>query len=998
MNKTLLIRWAAVFLLLFSVHPAWAQNKTISGTIKDSQDKSSIAGASILVKGTSIGTKSDAGGRFTLSVPQATNSLLITFIGYTNQEVSISDRSTVAISLVPSATALGEVQVVAIGYGTVRKRDLISSVATIGAKDFNKGLITSPDQLLQGKVAGLEITTNSGAPGSASTIVIRGNSSLRSGDAPLYVVDGVPLDGRTAIPGLNFSAAGTGASADVNPLLYINPNDIAQVDVLRDASAAAIYGSRGANGVIVITTKRASGTGTHVDFGTTFSTNTGYMKKYKVFDAAGFKSALSSNSLPNTYDGGSSTDAMKAITTSKLSQDYHLALSGGNENGHYRASFLGSKTQGFLKNTDLSKYIGTFGGQYKFLDQKLSIDFNLIAGHVTNNYALIGNTAGAGGDLISYGLQWNPTSSLYQKDGSYNVLDNSNINPLAVTQGFHDRSETDNYLGFISAGYKILPNLEYKFLYSINHGVGTRLTNYDAWLPIQGIAGKGAGIISTALLTSSTFTNTLNYHAKIASDLNLDAIAGYEYYKTNYATTNVSAQGFATNLTQSTRTPILYTSFLQSGSTQNVFNASADPNVEIQSFFGRVNLNYKDKYYIVGTVRDDGSNKFGSNKKYGVFPSVGIKWAIKNEDFLKDNQTLSSLELRASYGITGSQSFPAGLAQTQYYLGSGGSSGLSDIQNKDLQWEETTQYDAGANFGFLNNRFYGTLDFYNKNTTKLLFSSNAIQPVPNGLVSYLNEPFNLINKGVELSLGAAIIARGDVRWDIGINGSYNSNKLKNFTLNGHDQLVPVGQVNGQGVSGSFAEALANNHPADVFYLKQFSGFDSKGQQIIGNSPVFAGDPNPHVLAGLSTTVSYKKFSLNINGSGAFGYKIYNNTYNTITNISNLANGKNIASYALGTGESVSDGVAASTRYLESGNYFKLRNATLTYSVGNVGKVLKNLTVFAGGTNLFVITKFRGFDPEVNVDKSSGNGFPSRNIEYGPYPTPRTFSFGFNVGL
>jgi len=997
MKKNLLLRWAGTLLILFALSPAFAQNKTISGTIKDNQDGTSIAGASVLVKGTTIGGKTDGDGHFSISAPQSAETLVISFIGYTNQEIAIAGRSSITVALVPSNTALKEIQVVAIGYGTARKRDLVSSVATITAKDFNKGLITAPDQLLQGKVAGLEITQNSAAPGSASTIVIRGNGSLRSGDAPLYVVDGVPLDGRSATPGLNISGGGYGSAAEVNPLLYINPNDIAQIDVLKDASATAIYGSRGANGVIVITTKRAaSGTGTHLEFGTNFSSNVGYMKKYKVFDAAGYRSALNTYGIANQknpLDDGGSSDALKSITQNTLSQDYHLALTGGNEDGRFRASFLGSQNKGFIRNTSLAKFIGTFGGQYKFLDKKLSIDFNLTAGHVTNNYALIGNTAGAAGDLISYALNWNPTSNIYATDGSFNLLSHSIPNPVAVTQGFHDQSNVENYLGNISAAYKILPNLEYKFLYSINHSTGVRNTSVDGFLPLQGTLNVGLAAIGTAVLTSATYQNTLNYKAKIATGLNFEIVGGYEYYKTNYSNTNVTNSGFATNLTQQNRTPILYTSIFQSAANIASLNSFADPSVEIQSYFARANFNYLDKYYLVATVRDDGSSKFGSNNKYGVFPSVGAKWVLKNENILKDNTTVSELAIRASWGITGSQSFPAGVSQGQFALNPGGGGQQIDIPNPNLKWEKTTQYDLGVDFGFLNNRISGKVDLYNKNTTDLLFANVPIVPSPN-VIRYTNAPVNLINKGIELSMGGAVIQTPDLNWEVDINAAYNKNILKNYP----DALIPTGQVNGQGVSGSFAQAIANNQPADVYYLKQFQGYDATGHQIIAAQPSFQGDPNPHVIAGLSTTLTYKKFSLSVNGSGQFGYLIYNNTYNTITNISNLANGKNVASYILGTPESITDGAVASGRYLESGNYFKLRNATITYTIGNIGNYLKNLRVFAGGSNLFVLTKFRGFDPEVNIDKSNGSGYPSRNIEYAPYPTPRMLNFGFTAGF
>ncbi len=978
--------------MFFFANSASAQNSTVTGKVVDQADGTPIVGASVTAIGTTIGTTTGSTGSFTLSVPSGSR-IGITFIGYTPVSLLASANLT-RIAMTASGQALNEVVVV--GYGTTRKRDLTGSVASIKSKEFNQGVITTPDQLLQGKVAGLEITTNSAAPGSASTIVIRGNSSLRAGDAPLYVVDGVPLDGRTATPGLNFGAAGAGPSADINPLLYINPNDIAQIDILRDASSTAIYGSRGANGVIVITTKRAVGDSkVHLDFGAYFSSNVGYMKKYKVFDAAGFKNALHQyalDTLKTSLNNGGSSDALKDITQKTLSQNYNLALTGGNDDGKYRASFLASNTEGFIRNTSLKKYIGTFSGQYKFLDKKLSIDFSLIAGHVTNNYAFIGNTSGAGGNLLSYTLQWNPTTNIRKPNGSFNLLSNSIPNPVGVTEGYHDRSDEDHFLGNISAEYKILPNLRYKFLYSINHGNGLRNTSFDGWLPIQGIQGLGAAIIQNTLLTSQLYTNTLDYSGKIAKNFNFNAVVGYEYYKTDYSGNEVDGTGFKTNLDQNNRIPILYTSVFQGAGTQSLLNTFIDPKVEIQSYFGRFNFNYRERYFLTATVRDDGSNKFGANNKYGVFPSVGVKWLVSNEDFLNGSNLFSNLGIRASYGITGSQAFPAGASQEQFTSNSFSNIGQSNVANPNLKWEKTKQSNIGADFAFLRGRLYGSLDYYHKNTTNLLFSSTAIQPAP-ASIAWINIPAQLINQGAELTLGGAIVQSTKFGWDLGINASYNKNKLTKFT----QALIPTGQINGQGVSGALSQAFANNQPVDVWYLKKFSGFDAKGQQVVGGSPVFSGDPNPHVLAGFSTTIRYGKLSLNMNGSGQFGYKIYNNTYNTVTNISNLQNGKNIGVSSTKTAESLNDGVAASTRFLESGNYFKLRNATLNYSFGDIGRVLKNLNFYVSGTNLFVLTKFTGFDPEVNVDKNN-NGYPSRNIEYLPYPTPRTLSFGFNAGF
>jgi iron complex outermembrane receptor protein len=454
----------------------------------------------------------------------------------------------------------------------------------------------------------------------------------------------------------------------------------------------------------------------------------------------------------------------------------------------------------------------------------------------------------------------------------------------------------------------------------------------------------------------------------------------------------LGAVGFNTNLDQSNRISIPYTNLFQNAKAQNPLTTTVDPLTEIQSVFGRVNLSYLSKYIITGTVRADGSNKFGKNNRYGYFPSVGAKWQISSEDFMKGNTTLSNLGLRASWGITGNQEFPAGAALEQFVSGAYNSIGQSNVANPDLKWEKTTAYNLGLDYGFLKNRITGSVEYYYKNTTDLLFQSTAIQPAP-ASIFFINLPANLINQGVEFSIGAALIGKKNFGWDAGFNIAYNKNLLKNFA----QAPIQTGQVSGNGVSGALAQIIANNYPVNEYYLKEFKGFDQKGQQIITDNPIYAGDPNPHVILGFSNTLRYGKLTFTLNANGAFGYKIYNNTYNTVTNISQIGKGQNIAAANLSIPESYKSGVAASTRYLESGNFIKLRNVSFTYAFGDIGKYIRNLSAFVSGTNLFVITKFTGFDPEVNVDKSN-NSYPSRNMEYIPYPTPRTISFGFNLGL
>ncbi len=991
-----LLKSASLIVLLSIAQLTMAQDRVISGRVTDSKDGAGVQGVTVTAKGTRTGTQTASDGSYRITVGSGVTTLVFSSIGYASQEIDITGKSTADVSFVAAAGPnLNEVVVT--GYGTARKRDFTGAVSSLKAKDFNQGVVTSPDQLLQNKIAGLEVTNNSGQPGVATTIKIRGNNSIRAVNNPLYVIDGVPLDGRTARPNISLAAFGT--LPESNPLLYINPNDIAQVDVLKDASSAAIYGSRGANGVIVITTKRATGSGTRVDFGASFGANLGYLKKFEILDAGQFREALKKYSQPAALDKGGNVDALDEITQNKLSQNYNLSVSSGNENARFRASFLGSKNYGFLRKSSLDKYLGSFGGSFKFLDKKLSLDFNVKAGYTVEEMTNISNTAGSQGNLISAALSWNPTESFKNSSGLYVVPGNGGGNPLAFSDAYSDVASVNAVLADISASYKILDNLDYKFMYAINHGNGERNTNIEGWLGgLNGISGIGFGAKSFATLTSQTFTHTLNYRVPITDNIKLDALAGFEYWKSNYKGSTYSASGFNTNLDETKRIPIKYTDILSNGNVQDAPSTFKDPEVELQSYFARAVVNISDKYIFTGTIRADGSSKFGENNKYGYFPSFAAKWNISNESFLQGNPTFSNLSLRASWGITGNQEFPAGASQEQFGFTAYNTAGQFNVANPNLKWEETRAYNFGLDFGLLNGKVYGNFDYYSKKTTNILFQSTAIQPAP-ASIYFINLPAELSNKGFEISLGANLINKKDVELDVNVNYAHNKNKLSEFFAIGTTTPLQIltGEISGQGVSGTLSQIITNDQPVNEFYLKQFSGFDNNGNQIIGANPIFAGDPNPHSVYGAGISFRYKKVNFSANFGGAGGFVIYNNTATNITNLAGIVGGRNVDLAAYNSAEKTTSAAAASTRFLEDGDYFKLRNATLRYDLGNIGKYFKNASVFVSGSNLFVITKFTGFDPEVNIDKSSNN-YPSRSIEYIPYPTPRSISFGFNVSL
>lgn len=983
-------------LMLFCFTNAIAQQRVITGTVI-TESGSPLAGASVIVEGTQTGVTTESDGTFSINVSANARTLIVSFVGYTTQNVNIVGKSSVEVVLnLTSSIETLESVVVSIGYGTAQKSDLTGAVSSLTVKSFNQGVINSPDQLLQSKIPGLEVSNTSGQPGAAQTVQIRGTSSIRAGNNPLYVVDGVPLDGGTARPNLS-NTFGTTPNSD--PLIFIDPNSIQQIDVQKDASGTAIYGSRGANGVIFITTKKGTPGAMKVDVGASVGIFAGYMRRFGILNTSEFKQALTKYNLPSTLDGGTSTDAQKEITQNKPSQNYTLGLSGGNDNGRFRASFLASRNTGFIKKSGLDKYIGTFNGQYNFLDKKLSIEFGMIAGNFNESLAPVANSSGSGGNIISAALWWNPTSPLVT-NGVYNFPSSGSNNPLAMIDAYDDETSVSSVLGHISAAYKLLPNLEYKFLYGLNHETGSRAQNIEGWL--QGfpqITGVGNAQIANAVLTSQTVDHTLNYNGKINSKLKIDALLGYEYFKTNFSNNSIYAQGFNFNTDFNNRVPFKYTNFMANAKDQFPFNSNANPKTELQSYFARATFNYDSRYYLTGTFRADGSSKFGANNKYGYFPSVAGKWQITNEEFMKDVEFFNSLGLRASWGITGNQEFPAGSGLEQVALSSFDVVGQINVKNPDLKWERTKQYDIGLDFAVLKGKIFGSIDYYHKRTSDILFSTVAIQPAP-AATTWLNLPnATLTNRGFELAIGATIIDNKDITWDVTGNIARNHNVIENFnnTESGLPLQIITGEISGQGVTGALSQVIQNGFPVNEWYLKPFGGFDQTGNQIIGDNPIHAGNPNPVWLAGFGTTLRWTKFTLSINSGGSFDYLIYNNTATSVTNISGIANGRNIDKKAFDSEEKPSSPVGSSTRFLESGNYWKLRNATIRYDVGNVGPYFKNISFYVSGTNLFVLTKFSSGDPEVNIDKTV-NGYPSRSIDYLPYPTSRTLTLGVNFSL
>ncbi|WP_293913005.1 MULTISPECIES: SusC/RagA family TonB-linked outer membrane protein [unclassified Sphingobacterium] len=994
MKKKLLVQCMMTMSLLFVSFIVVAQTRVLTGKVVD-ESANPLAGATIKVKGSTIATSSSVSGAFSVEIPTDAQSLEVSFIGYITKDVPISGND-ITITMEPNADH-GLDEVVVIGYGTARKKDLTGAMVTIGAKDFNKGLMTSPDQLIQGKTPGVMVINNTGQPGGSTTVRIRGNSSIRASNNPLFVLDGVPMSGNSPLP----EGRGGFSSDRGNPLTYLNPGDIASMDILKDASATAIYGSRGANGVVIITTKKGKIGSPEVSVGA--STGISSMREYPdVLTAARFREALNyyTPSEAANADFGAEEDAFKAITRNAVTQNYYADVSGGTEHGKYRLSGGYLNQNGIIKGSQLKKYTANFTGNFRFLENKrLGLDFSVFLTQMDNKYAPINAMVGSEGNVISQALQWNPTRPIRDDQGNLTFVSTTTRNPLTSIEAFKDLAVTNTMVVNIAPYYKITDDLEYRFIYSAMRQTGNRQGMYRAGLIDPSAVNNEQAFISNNGETNLQMTHMLSYNKQINSDWNVNAVVGYEYLDYNF-NNNISFGGGFRYM------GLDYFDYMQySPVATREISSYRSPTNQLQSLFARGGVNYLNRYLFTATVRRDGSTKFGENNKYAMFPSLALAWNIAEEEFLKSNGNLNQLKLRLGWGKTGNQEFPSGASLNRLIFGNQSIS-QANYGNDDLKWETSTTFNAGIDFGFLGNRLYGSIDYFNKKTTDALFEQTLAQPAPAGRI-WVNLDGEIVNKGVEISLTGTIIKSKDWIWDLTGNATF----LKN-SVSGLVGYYETGALRGQGFSGVLGQRMVNGQPLNVWYLADYQGIDPQtgmsmyrgldGSISSANDPAinkfYSNSPNPTTLLGISTNVSYKKISLAANLNGAMGHYLFNNTAATTLGLSNLSS-RNIGSAFFDTSvkESTSNSSAPSTRFLEKGDYLKLANLTLSYRVGDIGKTLKNLNVSLTGQNLFIITKYTGFDPEVNTD-GANNGIPSLGIEYLPYPPARNILFGVNFSL
>jgi iron complex outermembrane receptor protein len=964
----------ALLLLGFAISITYAQEVTITGTVFDEASGEPIIGVTVVVKGTTTGAVSDLDGKYSITANKG-ETLVFTSIGFAAVEEIIGDATTIDVVLSLSLEELEEV--VVIGYGSVRKKDATGSVASVKTADFNRGATTSPSDLLQGKAPGVMITNSSGDPGANSTIRIRGNSSVRAGNDPLIVVDGVPISGGTTSADVELgSGAGIGNSSARNPLNFINPNDIASMDILKDASATAIYGSRGANGVIIITTKQGAAGANAVEYNASFSTAS-------ISNRINLHSADEFVELAPLQDQGGDVDALDAILRNTFSQNHNLAFRGGNENLKYRLSLGYQNQEGIIKNSDLQKYTANLNVTQEFFKDRLKINAVMLYSTVNDTYAPVGTNAGFEGSLVGNALTWNPTREFKLADGSWDQFSSSDSNPLAMLDYIDDKAKTNRFLSNISAALKIIEGLEYKFNLGVDESNSTRKTELSSLLNRQDILGRGFASIFDRHANSLLLEHTLTYDKFVSDKVRLNALLGYSYQTFDRSGKEISGRDFEYD-------QVPYVNQLQSISqSERVVSSFKDPTSELQSYFGRIYVSLFEKIMATATVRADGSSKFGTNNKYGVFPSFALAYRLSSESFMPN--VIDNLKLRVGWGQTGNQEFPAGSSQAQYEITEEGIT-RSQYDNPDLRWETSTTLNFGVDFALLDRRLSGTVEYFIKNTVDILFNAEAAMPGPSGARRWTNLDANVENKGFEIALNALIVDGGNFSFNLGGNISFLKNILEDF-----DGVVETGMLHGQGITDTPTQRFVSGQPLNVYYMLEYLGMDSNGYGMYSESKQYLQDPNPKTILGISARLAYKDFDLVANFNGAYGHYVYNNTATSVLVAGNPVKGRNTSPDYTEPGESIDNALKASTRYLEKGNYFRLNNLTLGYTVRNAPWIFKSMRFTLTGQNLFVITDFTGFDPEVNIDKNIDD-VPSYGIEYTPYPSARTFTFGLNISF
>jgi TonB-dependent starch-binding outer membrane protein SusC len=999
---------------------AQAATGTVTGRVVDSTSQQPIPNVNIVVMGGQRGTVSRDDGSFTLTgVPVGAQSLRASRIGYRPQrtDVVVAAGATVTAQFTMARQAAVLSEIVVTGYGTQRRESISGAVATVNAEQADVGVMTNANQMLQARVAGVQMITNSGEPGAGVQIRIRGGTSISASNDPLYVVDGVPLQNEEATPG----AAGTSLGSIEpqlarNPLNSINPNDIESITVLKDAAATAIYGSRGANGVVLITTKRGVRGSGEIEFETYVGASSP-AKQLGLASGAEYRAFVQEQvalgNLPTTASaslGPADTDWEKAITRTGMVTNQNLAFSGGSAQTQYRASLNYFNQEGVVVANGLERYQGRLNANHDALAGRLRLGLNLMASRVSNTFAPIENGGGFLGGLFTNMAIFNPTQPVRRADGSYFEvgLGAQDVrNPVGIVEQLADVAPENRLLGNITGTISILQNLTAQTTLGIDNTESSRQTFAPPDSPI-GAAYGGFARQASKSLQNVNFQQLVTFSPRFGANSELEVVGGYEYTTVDKRGFEAAMLGFVTgafgvdNLgagTQS-RSPV---------------PTSYHDESKLVSFFSRANYGFANRYFLTGVLRYDGSSRLAPGHQWAVFPAVSGSWRLSEESFLKGGM-FSNLSVRVGWGKQGNQAVLP--YQTQllfradpgavYPFGGVLTTGLraAQVGNPDLKWETATQTNVGVNYGILNDRVTGSFEVYQKDTKDLLLVVSVPQPAV--VDTRIENIGSLRNRGFEASADAEIWNAGpDRSLTGGLVLTVERNKVK--SLGGNRPFITSGFVSGQGQSNQYSQRIIVGEPLGTFFGPRFLEVNAAGQQVFScvatsagctngrttnpteEDKVILGTANPSFTLGLNNSARWGKIDASWLWRGEFGGKVFNNTALVYQSKANAKQGRNFLSAALAMPDDIDEPAKFSSRWVENRTFMRLQNVTVGYAVPTRLTRGHAARVYVSGDNLVLISDYSGYDPEVYTNYAQG--LATRGVDYLTYPRARTFTVG-----
>jgi TonB-linked SusC/RagA family outer membrane protein len=1000
---------------------------TISGRVVDSASRQPLSAVSLRIVGTQRGTMTRDDGTYSLAgVPAGAQRIRASRIGFAPQtrDVTVTGGGTSNADFTMSAQAAVLGEMVVTGYGAQRRESITGSVATVEADQANVGVITNATQMLEGRVAGLQMVTNSGEPGGGAQIRVRGGTSISASNDPLYVVDGIPLQNENTVADA-FSGGAANKALPRSPLNTINPNDIESITVLKDASATAIYGSRGANGVVLIQTRRGLAGRSSVDYDVyvaaaapsnrlDFLTGDQYRTFVNQQVALGNLKADAAKNL-----GQANTDWQDALMRTGWATSHNLAFAGGSPTTTYRASLNYFDQQGVIISNGLKRYQGRLNGQHAALDGRLNLGLTLMASRVNNTFVLNENGGGFSGGLFTNMAIFDPTQPVINPStGLYYEIGTGaqgTRNPVALANQVTDVAPENRVLGNLTGSLELISSLTAQTTVGVDYTDAVR----DTYIPIISAIGaqfNGAARQAQRSLQNLNFQQLLTWTPKLAGTQELDVVGGYEYSTFNNHGFEAISQGFVTDVFEFNN--------LGAGTPAN----SPGPVSYIQesklvSFFSRANYGYADKYFLTGVVRRDGSSRLAEGNKWSIFPALSASWRLSNEDFMKGRTPFSSLAIRAGWGKQGNQAVqPYGTQllfktdnASKYPFNNVVLTGLAATQvaNPDLKWETSAQTNIGIDWGIKNDRFTGVLDFYNKTTKDLLL--RVAVPQPAVVATRIENIGSLRNRGVEATIEGRLWETQARSLSSGLVLTVERNEISD--LGSGRTFINAGAVNGQGQSGRWAQRLIPGQPLGTFWGPHFLRVETSGanagKQIFscvatstgcvngetiaptGNDEGIIGNANPSLSMGFHSNLTWNKFDASWNWRGEFGRDVFNNTALVYATKANASQGRNFLASALDDPSAIGESAKYSSRWIEDGSFVRLQNVTVGYTFNLMGG--RATRVYVSGDNLLMFTPYSGYDPEVYSSQPTED-VASRGIDYLTYPRARTITTGVRLSF